>query len=185
MCREMGRAPRLPAPPHRGSCAWHAVSSSSVHEQTSENFPSAFQPHAGRSHPRRRLRQPQQSRNAGGGYGSVAERPRPPGPPKVLGARRCLARHAKTRGLCFAKPPLRPFPHLMPEAAPPAETARLSLLVVEDHEATSVVMAKLLQRRGHTVVTVGSCAEARVACAAQKFDASSATSACPMAAGTS
>jgi CheY-like chemotaxis protein len=58
----------------------------------------------------------------------------------------------------------------MPEATPPAETARLCLLLVEDHAATAVIMSKLLQRRGHTVVTVGSCAAARAACAAQKFD---------------
>lgn len=58
----------------------------------------------------------------------------------------------------------------MPETAPPSETARLSLLVVDDHPATADIMAKLLRRRGHTVVTAGSCAEARVAFAAQDFD---------------
>lgn len=58
----------------------------------------------------------------------------------------------------------------MPEAAPPSDTARLALLVVDDHPATAVIMAKLLRRRGHTVVTAGSCAEARIAFAAQDFD---------------
>ena len=57
----------------------------------------------------------------------------------------------------------------MSEAASPPATARLSLLVVEDHEATAVIMAKLLRRRGYTVVTASSCAEARVAFAAQDF----------------
>lgn len=47
---------------------------------------------------------------------------------------------------------------------------RLSLLFVEDHEATAVVMAKLLRRRGHDVITVRTCAEAEAAFAAQKFD---------------
>ncbi len=47
---------------------------------------------------------------------------------------------------------------------------RLSLLVVEDHEATAVVMARLLGRRGHTVVTARSCAEAEAAFSAQRFD---------------
>ena len=61
----------------------------------------------------------------------------------------------------------------MPEApsSPRApEEVRLSLLFVEDHEATAVIMAKLLRRRGHTVVTAHSCAEAEAAFAAQKFD---------------
>ncbi|MCE9611903.1 MAG: response regulator [Chthoniobacter sp.] len=58
----------------------------------------------------------------------------------------------------------------MPETTPPSETTRLSLLVVDDHPATADIMAKLLRRRGHTVVTAGSCAEARVAFAAQDFD---------------
>ena len=58
----------------------------------------------------------------------------------------------------------------MPEPAPPSETIRLSLLVVEDHKATTVIMAKLLRRRCHTVVTAGSCAEARAAFATQRFD---------------
>lgn len=58
----------------------------------------------------------------------------------------------------------------MPEAAPPSETARLSLLVVDDHPATADILARLLRRRGHTVVTAGSCEEARLAFAAQDFD---------------
>jgi CheY-like chemotaxis protein len=58
----------------------------------------------------------------------------------------------------------------MPEAAPPTDTAPLSLLVVDDHQATADIMARLLRRRGHTVVTAGSCAEARVAFAAHDFD---------------
>lgn len=61
----------------------------------------------------------------------------------------------------------------MPEASPSPsapEEPRLSLLLVEDHEATVVVMAKLLRRRGHTVVIARSCAEAVAAFSAQKFD---------------
>ena len=61
----------------------------------------------------------------------------------------------------------------MPEASSPASTpgeVRLSLLFVDDHEATAVIMAKLLRRRGHDVVIVHSCAEAIAAFAAQKFD---------------
>ena len=61
----------------------------------------------------------------------------------------------------------------MPEAfsSPPAlAEVRLSLLCVEDHEATATIMAKLLQRRGHTVVTARSFAEAEAAFAARKFD---------------
>ena len=50
------------------------------------------------------------------------------------------------------------------------EGQNLVLLLVEDHEATAVIMAKLLRRRGHTVVTAGSCAEARAAFAAHTFD---------------
>lgn len=61
----------------------------------------------------------------------------------------------------------------MPEASSPASTpgeVRLSLLFVDDHEATAVIMAKLLRRRGHDVVIARSCAEAIAAFAAQKFD---------------
>ena len=61
----------------------------------------------------------------------------------------------------------------MPEPSAPASTpeeVRLSLLFVEDHEATVVVMAKLLRRRGHEVVVARSCAEAVAAFGAQKFD---------------
>ena len=61
----------------------------------------------------------------------------------------------------------------MPEAPTLSSTpapAGLTLLFVEDHEATAAVMARLLRRRGHTVVTAGSCAEAEAAFAAQKFD---------------
>ena len=61
----------------------------------------------------------------------------------------------------------------MPEASPSPcapEEPRLALLLVEDHEATAVVMAKLLRRRGHTVVIARSCAEAQAAFLAQKFD---------------
>lgn len=47
---------------------------------------------------------------------------------------------------------------------------RLSLLFVEDHEATMVIMAKLLRRRGHHVVTAASCAEALSLAATQRFD---------------
>ncbi len=61
----------------------------------------------------------------------------------------------------------------MPEATStprvPGEV-RLSLLFVEDHEAIATIMAKLLRRRGHTVVIARSCAEAEAAFAAQKFD---------------
>ncbi len=59
----------------------------------------------------------------------------------------------------------------MPEApsSSPGEL-RLSLLFVEDHEATAVIMAKLLRRRGHTVVLAHSCAEAEEAAAVQRFD---------------
>lgn len=57
-----------------------------------------------------------------------------------------------------------------PSSPPAPGEVRLSLLFVEDHEATSVVMAKLLRRRGHTVVTVSSRAEAEAAAAVGKFD---------------
>ncbi|MEQ1861507.1 MAG: response regulator [Chthoniobacteraceae bacterium] len=61
----------------------------------------------------------------------------------------------------------------MPEAtsspSAPGEL-RLSLLFVEDHEATAVIMAKLLRRRGHIVVMASSCAEAMAAAVVQKFD---------------
>lgn len=61
----------------------------------------------------------------------------------------------------------------MPEALPSSHsphTPRLSLLFAEDHEATALIMAKLLRRLGHKVVTARSCAEAEAAFAAQKFD---------------
>ena len=57
-----------------------------------------------------------------------------------------------------------------PSSSRAPEEIRLSLLFVEDHEATSVIMAKLLRRRGHTVVVARSCAEAVAAFSAQKFD---------------
>ena len=47
---------------------------------------------------------------------------------------------------------------------------RLSLLFVEDHEATAVVMTKLLRRRGHKVVIATSCTEALALAATKKFD---------------
>jgi CheY-like chemotaxis protein len=61
----------------------------------------------------------------------------------------------------------------MSAASSPANThagLRLSLLFVEDHEATTVIMAKLLRRRGHHVVTAASCAEALSLAGTQKFD---------------
>jgi CheY-like chemotaxis protein len=61
----------------------------------------------------------------------------------------------------------------MSAASSPANThagLRLSLLFVEDHEATTVIMAKLLRRRGHHVVTAASCAEALSLAATQAFD---------------
>ena len=63
--------------------------------------------------------------------------------------------------------------HLMPEATrSPRVTGepQLALLLVEDHEATAIIMTKLLRRRGHTVLTARTCAEAEASCAAQKFD---------------
>ena len=47
---------------------------------------------------------------------------------------------------------------------------RLSLLLVEDHEASAVITAKLLRRRGHTVVVAACCAEALALAAAGHFD---------------
>ena len=47
----------------------------------------------------------------------------------------------------------------------------LRLLVVEDHEATRVVLARLLTRLGHTVTTAGTLAEARTAALTATFDA--------------
>jgi CheY-like chemotaxis protein len=61
----------------------------------------------------------------------------------------------------------------MSDASSPAPAPggpRLSLLLVEDHESTAVVMAKLLRRRGHTVVIANSCAEAVAAAAIHEFD---------------
>jgi CheY-like chemotaxis protein len=61
----------------------------------------------------------------------------------------------------------------MSEASSPARTPgelRLSLLFVEDHEATAVIMAKLLRRRGHDVIIAASCAEALALAATRKFD---------------
>ncbi len=47
----------------------------------------------------------------------------------------------------------------------------MRLLVVEDHEATRVVLARLLKRLGHEVTTAGTLAEARAGAAAGTFDA--------------
>jgi PAS domain S-box-containing protein len=44
------------------------------------------------------------------------------------------------------------------------------LLLVEDHEATRQTLARLLQRRGYDVCSVGSLAEARTAAAEQPFE---------------
>lgn len=56
----------------------------------------------------------------------------------------------------------------------PAQTAplrSLRLLVVEDHETTRTVLARLLGLRGHRVVTAGSIAEAMAAFEEHPFDA--------------
>ena len=64
-----------------------------------------------------------------------------------------------------------------PAAAAPARTGHpapvrvLRLLVVEDHEATRVVLARLLTRSGHHVTTAGSLREALTTFAAERFDA--------------
>ena len=55
-----------------------------------------------------------------------------------------------------------------PTAAP--EPLRLSLLFVEDHAATAIVMARLLKRRGHSVSLAATCAEALAAAARERFD---------------
>ena len=56
-------------------------------------------------------------------------------------------------------------------AAHPAPARALRLLIVEDHEATRVVLTRLLTRIGHVVVTVGTIHEALSAFAAERFDA--------------
>ncbi len=47
----------------------------------------------------------------------------------------------------------------------------MRLLVVEDHEPTLVVLARLLTRAGHSVITADTAAAARTAAAVQPFDA--------------
>jgi signal transduction histidine kinase len=51
-----------------------------------------------------------------------------------------------------------------------AAARSLRLLIVEDHEATKSVLARLLRRGGHQVTTASSIAEARAAFAAAEFD---------------
>ena len=63
-----------------------------------------------------------------------------------------------------------------PAAAPATTPASapapaLRLLVVEDHEATRIVLARLLTRSGHQVTTAGSIQDALLAFAADRFDA--------------
>ena len=65
-----------------------------------------------------------------------------------------------------AQPMTRPPP-------PPALTSggvRLSLLLIEDHEPSAIITAKLLRRRGHAVSVAGSCAEALALAAAGHYD---------------
>ena len=56
-------------------------------------------------------------------------------------------------------------------AAHPAPARSLRLLIVEDHEATRIVLTRLLTRSGHQVTTAGTIAEALAAFAAAHFDA--------------
>jgi signal transduction histidine kinase/CheY-like chemotaxis protein len=54
--------------------------------------------------------------------------------------------------------------------APLAPSAMMKILVVEDHEASRVTVARLLQRRGHEVIGVGTVAKALAAAREQQFD---------------
>ncbi len=56
-------------------------------------------------------------------------------------------------------------------AAHPGPGRTLRLLIVEDHEATRIVLTRLLTRGGHQVTTAGTIGEALAAFAAAHFDA--------------
>ena len=59
-----------------------------------------------------------------------------------------------------------------PAGTPHATPARaLRVLVVEDHEATRTVLARLLTRSGHHIASFGTMREALAAFAAERFDA--------------
>jgi signal transduction histidine kinase/CheY-like chemotaxis protein len=82
----------------------------------------------------------------------------------------------KGRGATFTvELPLADVPVLAPQAQRPAPKARpaaqpLAVLLVEDHEPTLKVLAKLLRRAGHTVTGAASVASARAAAQQRKFD---------------
>ncbi len=57
-----------------------------------------------------------------------------------------------------------------PPAQTPPDPAALRLLVVEDHEHTLDILARLLRRSGHRVVTASTVAAARELAATQSFD---------------
>ena len=65
-----------------------------------------------------------------------------------------------------APAPAAPTLRTSPETVP----AQLRILVVEDHEATAAVMARLLARRGHTVQVAHTVESALAAAAREKFD---------------
>ncbi|MEJ1972103.1 MAG: response regulator [Lacunisphaera sp.] len=59
-----------------------------------------------------------------------------------------------------------------PDKSAPAESSsvRRSVLLVEDHEASRLTLARLLRSRGYEVATAGSLTEARALVAAEKFN---------------
>jgi len=57
-----------------------------------------------------------------------------------------------------------------PAEAPPPPLPALRILLVEDHQASRETLARLLVRRGHTVETAGSIAQALAVAAAGSFD---------------
>jgi CheY-like chemotaxis protein/anti-sigma regulatory factor (Ser/Thr protein kinase) len=74
-------------------------------------------------------------------------------------------------GVAAAEPPAGPSPKgETPALRSPDARESLSLLLVEDHQATLEGLSRLLTREGHRVVTASSVADALAAGAAQKFD---------------
>jgi CheY-like chemotaxis protein len=65
---------------------------------------------------------------------------------------------------------IHPAPHLPPGTEPPDVIPPMSLLLVEDHEATLQVLQRLLMRSGHRVTTASTVAAALAAAASARFD---------------